>query len=115
MGLIIDVYRNAGRNTDCTLGGISSIYSEFTVVNIDGPFHPKSHRPAVFLEKHVSGCLRIVPAIVNDDGTYFKDPRSAMMGGNYAATSDSRFSEACEHLLGHRFYGAVAVHDRYEG
>ena len=37
-----------------------------------------------------------------------------MFGGNYATTSDSRFSELCEELLGTNFYGAVAVHDRVE-
>jgi len=115
MGLIINVYRNAGRDQDCSLGGVSSQYTELTVVNIDGPFEPKSNRPAVILEMHVPGCLRIVPAVQAEDGTYKVDPRWAMMGGNYAGTSDSRFSEACEKLLGHRFYGAVAVHDRYEG
>jgi hypothetical protein len=37
-----------------------------------------------------------------------------MDGGNFAATSDSRFNEACRKLLGHDFYGAVAIHDRVE-
>jgi len=35
-------------------------------------------------------------------------------GGNFAASSDSRFSQACRELLGHHFYGAVAIHDRVE-
>jgi len=38
-----------------------------------------------------------------------------MFGGNYASTSDSRFGEAVEKIIGTRFYGAVAVHDRVEG
>ena len=37
-----------------------------------------------------------------------------MMGGNYAATSDSRFSDKVEQMLGHHFYGAVPIHDRVE-
>jgi hypothetical protein len=37
-----------------------------------------------------------------------------MMGGNYAATSDSRFSDKIEEMLGHGFYGAVPIHDRVE-
>lgn len=37
-----------------------------------------------------------------------------MMGGCYVSTSDSRFSRAVEDLLGHRFYGAVPLHDRFE-
>jgi len=37
-----------------------------------------------------------------------------MFGGNYAATSDSRFGEAIEKLTGQDFYGAVPIHDRKE-
>jgi hypothetical protein len=36
-----------------------------------------------------------------------------MFGGNYAGTSDSRFAEACEALIGFN-PGAVRVFDRYE-
>lgn len=35
---------------------------------------------------------------------------SRMFGGLYAASSDSRFREC----VGEDFYGAVAIHDRYE-
>ena len=37
-----------------------------------------------------------------------------MMGGNYGSTSDSRFKDKLEEMLGERFYGAVAIHDRVE-
>jgi len=37
-----------------------------------------------------------------------------MFGGNYAATSDSRFSQLCDQLIDGHFYGAVAVFDRVE-
>jgi hypothetical protein len=37
-----------------------------------------------------------------------------MMGGYYGATSDSRFSAEAERLSGQRFYGAMALHDRWE-
>jgi len=37
-----------------------------------------------------------------------------MSGGCYISTHDSRFSEAVEHILGHRFYGAIPLHDRSE-
>jgi len=36
-----------------------------------------------------------------------------MAGGNYAV-GDSKFDEAVEKLLGTKFYGAVAIHDRFE-
>jgi len=37
-----------------------------------------------------------------------------MAGGCYVSTTDSRFTEAVEHILGHRFYGAIPLHDRSE-
>lgn len=105
MGLIVNVYRTAG--PDCTMGGISADANRLCLVNVPGPFNPSHDAPAAHLQSHVLGCLRIVP-----DGC---NGRHMMMGGNYAATSDSRFSKACRDLLGHDFYGAVAIHDRYEG
>ena len=115
MGLLIEVYRNAGRGGDCTLDGVSSKFTTLCLVNASGPFDPDAEKyPAVIMESHVRGCLRIVPAIQLENGSYTKGLGSAMMGGNYAATSDSRFSELAEKLLGHRFYGAVPIHDRFE-
>jgi hypothetical protein len=37
-----------------------------------------------------------------------------MFGGNYAETSDGRFTEALRELTGAKFYGAVPIFDRYE-
>jgi len=110
MGLIVGVFKNP--YGDCTSGGISSRYKELTVVNIDGPFHPAENRPPVALVDGPLGTKRIVPVLGNEDEGYqqvapegFVGP---MMGGNYAATSDSRFGQAVG------FYGAVAIHDRLE-
>lgn len=116
MGLHISVYRNADpRFGDCTNNGISSKFFEFCVVNVEGPFNPSAYTPAVMLENHVRDCLRLVPAYFNSDtGRYQRLPGHFMMGGNFGGTSDSRFSQTCERLLGHRFYGAVAIHDRQE-
>lgn len=105
MGLTVYFYKNP--LGDCTNGGVSSKFTEGVVVNVDGPSKPRDDAPAMLLVKgYAPGTVRIVPA---DVGT-----GRSMFGGNYAATSDSRFSEALEKLLGHRFYGAVAVHDRFE-
>lgn len=109
MGLSLAVARGA----NCTNGGISSRFDTLLAVNVPGPFEPSDDCPAVLLETHYAGCLRIVPAIYRD-GRWIADPRWAMFGGNYAATSDSRFGDACRKLLGHEFYGAVCIHDRYE-
>ena len=115
MGLILSVYRDTAIKCDCTAGGISSKFTEFTVINCEGPFDPTPDRPAVLLEAHVPGCVRIVEA--GPDGKVAKKPWACgpMFGGNYAATSDSRFGEKIRFLLGGaKFYGAVAIHDRYE-
>lgn len=116
MGLIIDVYRSANRNGDCTLGGISSRFTSLCVVNADGPFEPNENRPAVILDvREISNqkILRLVPAEKVGD-SYEPVKAWTTMGGNYGATSDSRFSEKGEELTGHLFYGAVAIHDRIE-
>jgi hypothetical protein len=118
MGLLITVLRGSrnGCVSDCTMNGISSNAMELCLVNVEGPFEPRDGIPAAMLVVgNMRGTLRIVPAMKNDAGEWVKDSRWYMMGGNYAATSDSRFDDACEKLLGHTFYGAVAIHDRCEG
>lgn len=104
MGLRIYVYRDAFG--DCTNGGISSRANQLTLVNVSGPSEPDDTAPAAILESHVRGCLRIVPA--DTGGRWY------MAGGNFGASHDSRFPEACARLLGHGFYGAVSIHDRTE-
>lgn len=111
MGLIVQVYRH--KNQDCTNDGISSKADSLTIVNIPGPFEPTEDAPAAILEKSHTDVLRVVEA-VKHKGKWQPTNRWAMMGGNYAATSDSRFSQKCEELLDCGFYGAVAIHDRYE-
>jgi hypothetical protein len=117
MGLIVDVYRSASRMGDCTLGGISSRFTRLCVVNVGGPFEPDDETPAVILNvRNIMGgqkVLSIVPA-EKIGGGYEPVKSWVMMGGNYAATPDSRFSEKCEELTGQSFYGAVAIHDRIE-
>ena len=110
MGLHVYIYRDD--LGDCTANGVTSPkrnHRGLCLTNVDGPFAPDSEYPAAKLEKvtHSWGShVRIVPE--ETEGKW------SMMGGNYAATSDSRFSEAVEELLGHNFYGALPVHDRVE-
>lgn len=115
MGLYISVYRDADGH-DCTLHGVSSRFKELCLVNADGPFEPREDRPAVLMQNHYRNCLRIVPAKkVGDEWVAIDGPGiGPMFGGNYGATSDSRFGELCSKLLGQDFYGAVAIHDRFE-
>jgi hypothetical protein len=112
MGMLISVYRRAD-DTDCSLNGISNRHTRLCVVNVDGPFKPDIDAPAVRLDQHTKGCLCLVPVIPAGAGWQLA-PGDAMMGGNYGGTSDSRFCEKCEIILGHRFYGLVAIHDRFE-
>ena len=116
MGLLLNVYRSDpvgpfGESMDCTLGGVSSRAWRLCVVNVDGPFNPSPDAPAVLLLKgNIPGAVKIVPA--DETGAPVKG--WTMFGGNYAATSDSRFSEACARLSESPCYGAVPIHDRIE-
>lgn len=123
MGLIVSIYKDKGRSY--SNGGFSERHDEVTVVNVEGPFEPTEDRPPVMLVKgNVPGTVKVVPAIETPAGYMAAMPgdfagddatgMGPMMGGTYVGTSDSRFSEAVEALLGVPFYGAVPFHDRFE-
>ena len=104
--LTIYVYRDS--LDDCTNEGVSSKYDELLVECPDGNWEVDNTDPRlVRLEKNAFNTCILAP--VNPGKTGIR-----MMGGNYAAASDSRFSRMIERLLGHRFYGAVPIHDRFE-
>jgi hypothetical protein len=112
MGLIVEVFKNP--LGDCTLDGISSQATALTIVNVSGPFDPRPERPPAMLVKgNMPGMVKVVPALLGVDGQYAEDKRWTMMGGNYAATSDSRWTEAIRRLTGASF-SAVPIHDRIE-
>lgn len=107
MGLIVGVFKNPLGDT--TNGGISGRVEGLTIVNVAGPFEPSDKYPAAFLDTNGVGNPIIVPeAATRGLGV------GPMMGGNYAASSDSRFRRAVEELNGGQFYGAVPIHDRRE-
>lgn len=125
-GLTLRVYRSD--LGDCTNGGITSRANRLVVVgtlDLTGDNErertPRAQRvqplppvcqvnqatdecPAVILVKRNMG-RRVLYTLRPAAGL----DRWEMMGGNYAATSDSRFGELVE-----GFYGAVPVHDRFE-
>ena len=118
MGMIVSVYRDhrdpngwLGDN-DATNGGVTNHKTgvhQLTLVNVDGPFDPTPTRPAAWLVPgNVEGSAKIVPHDEYTNKTW------TMFGGNYAATSDDRFSVAVEKIVGGTFYGAVPIHDRVE-
>lgn len=108
MGLLVNVYKSG--NYDCTNGGVSSRNIKgLCLTNVDGPFDPCDEYPAAKLVKQTFGFGSSVKVIPEE-----AEGKQTMMGGNYAATSDSRFSQAVEAMLGNHFYGAVPIHDRVE-
>lgn len=114
--LPINVYRSS-RIGDCTNGGISSKYNELLIACDDGfididPENVPENFAMVELRRMYSGTPipTIYPADITPEGKVVpREGKWWMMGGNYGATSDSRFSR----MIG-GMYGAVAIHDRYE-
>lgn len=99
---------------DCTNGGVSSEADTLTLICGDVPPcfvpDPDAFRyPVIKIEANTQGTVRAIPVGPAPAGHV-----GPMMGGNYVATSDSRFRDEVERVLGARFYGAVALHDRYE-
>jgi len=113
MGLNVSVYKFP--LGDCTLDGISSDVKDLCLVNVEGPFNPTADAPAALLVKGNSrGLVKIVPAAGSNGNHWTAAPGWWMMGGNYAATSDSRFHETVRKITGGESYGAVPIHDRQE-
>ena len=110
MGLLISVYRSAD-GYDCTNGGVSSRYSRLTLVNVEGPLEPSEDAPAAWLVNHPT--VKGVVYIVCEDPATSKNWH--MFGGNFGATSDSRFCDAMRKMTGcESWHGAAKIHDRYE-
>lgn len=108
MGIQVYVFRHG--NYDCTNGGISSKATELCLVNLPGSAEPSEDCPAArLIVRTPFGDSKPLLTIVPDG-----EERWTMFGGNYAACSGNGFSDACSKLLGHKFYGAVAIHDRVE-
>lgn len=108
-GLSVEIFSNP-LFKGCSNGGVSEFYTEGLIVNIDAPHYPKSplHPLLMLVKGNLPGTVKAVPVDQPEGKT------GPMFGGSYIAGSDSRFSEAVEKLLGHRFYGAVPLHDRFE-
>lgn len=138
--LTVSVLRPAGA-PDATLGGISSNYARLAIVGYtirdraaqlrhgtatevhEIPGAPTRNiieeEPPVILvvieDLHGTRTARFTPATWDATRSQWKeDPQWWMAGGNYATTSDSRLSDIVTTLLGERFYGALAIHDRNE-
>lgn len=105
--LPVSVYRS-DFISDCSNGGITSRFKRLLVICPDGFIDVDEDNPPENLckvvKRHLFGrdVYHIEPVA---------EPKGAgwMAGGNFAHTSDSRFSDMCGHQ-----YGALAIHDRQE-
>ncbi|PZT99654.1 MAG: hypothetical protein DI630_16470 [Gordonia sp. (in: high G+C Gram-positive bacteria)] len=128
-GLMFQVVRpTPSTYGDLTCGGVSGEASHLTVVGIvddDGDCQPlpktaqvfpaRPDAPAVVVDRTYGGWPILVPAYFDAQaGQWERLPSHTMAGGNFAASSDSRATDALCAVLGERFYGAVAIHDRIE-
>lgn len=121
-GLSVSVYRSAGIG-DCTNGGISSGADKLILVGVirGGEFEPLPRGSQVFEPRPDAPAVVLVesrlPAKYGPHlEPYEPGPAShvgPMFGGNYAASSDSRWSELGD-LFGHGRLDGVPIHDRYE-
>ena len=109
--LRLDIYKNP-LFEKCSNGGISERFDEVFLICPDGPHKIEDDDPRlVRLEGDKFSGLHLVPLNGVDDSKKTVGP---MMGGAYATTSDHRLQEMCITRLGHSFYGAIALHDRWE-
>lgn len=126
-GLALDIHQNPHGNFSNR--GISTRVKELTITRIldlrglptlevMAPvptkcrvFAPTAERPeAVLVVRNMGDQTLLHVSPWQADGAAVQ----AMMGGCYVATSDSRWTELLESLLGHGFYGALPLHDRWE-
>lgn len=107
--LPVSVYRDARRGGyDCTNNGVSARFRELLVLCPDGFINVDEDNPPENL-------CKVVKRHLFGRDVYHIEPVAApegagwMAGGNFAHTSDSRFSKLCDGL-----YGALSIHDRQE-
>lgn len=118
MGLVAYVYAGGpyARTRNNRLVHPHGITGRVTLVDVPGPFEPKPDAPACRLVKRTFNYGSNYGSIVHVEPVEAPEgyPPRTMDGGAYVGCSDSRFREAVEELLGHAFYGALPLHDRYE-
>lgn len=121
MGVRANIVKHA--RGDTSNGGLSSRVDYVTVVNAPGSSEPNEEAPAVMLVRGAyPGLVRMVEAELLDgrspNGPDWAERKSAtligpMFGGCYVACNGS-LASLVEAITGAPFYGAVALHDRWE-
>lgn len=131
-GLTLHVYRDASAESDHTNGGITATAARLTVVgltvqDLGGAVTPipdwrvspptEDAPPVVaVIQRRWPGTgytVYLAPVEIDNGIIRYSSGRMYMFGGNFAATHDSRFSDALAAQLGYR-PDAVRVHDRTE-
>ena len=97
---------------DPTNGGASGRYDRILVVCPYGPDEVDGTEDNLF--KAVSHKNSFGKTVVLEPYNQPEGMCGPMFGGNYAASSDSRFCRTIESEYGGDFYGAVPIHDRFE-
>lgn len=105
----------------CSNGGISEFYDEaYLLTNGEAPTEGPGliDLPLVVITPgNLPGTIKAQRADIS--GLPIRNEADGktcgpMSGGCFIVSSDSRFREECERVLGGRFDGAVSLHDRFE-
>ena len=110
MGILVNIYKHPLGN--CTNGGQSAdpTIKGFCVMDVDGPFEPSADYPLAYIvDKRPMGrpYPHLKPASIPAG-------KWNMFGGNYAGTSDSRWTRHVEAISGSP-YSLLPIFDRVEG
>lgn len=106
MGINVHICRDA--LADRHENRLSQRFDTFCIMNLPGPHSPAENSPTAMLIRQETGDVIVVPQEILDARRWFTS------GGNYAYTSDQRFTDAVEAMSGHAFAFPVAIHDRVE-
>ena len=105
--IMLNVYRdNIG---DCTNGGASGKWDDLYLAHPQGFIEVDDDDERLFKVGTTAFGNPVLEPVHQPSGLL-----GPMFGGNYGATSDSRFSEAIRMATGRDFYGALPIHDRFE-
>lgn len=106
MGLNVHICRDAF--CDPSENRLSQRFDSFCITNLSGPHDPTEKSPAAVLVRQETGNVVVVPQEMLDSRRWFTS------GGNYAYTSDQRFTNAVEVMSGYPYAFPVAIHDSVE-
>jgi hypothetical protein len=117
-GMLLTVYSSGQYGAGAFTNGPSARHTQIIVVGDGVPeiFSAESSSrdtlPTFVLREHVSGYPTLVPADTLEGGEH--DGAWVADGGNFAETSDSRWSELVRKITGGNGAAVVPIHDRAE-